>query len=393
MLVKFGQKQFSLSWKYLILLGVNCADTFKSLPLNLSRPLLLLVFALCFAQGLLAQVTGGKNIYDFVDLPASSREAGAGGNLIATMDNDISLGYHNPSLLNPTMHNRVFFSDALYMGGINHGYVGYARDYDKIGTFLASAQFVSYGQFQQTDETGAEIGKFGAGDVALNLGGSHQIDRYSFGANVRLVYSQIAGYNSFGGGIDMAAAYNDTAKKLTATLVIKNIGGTFKPYYKGGPAEGMPFDIQFGFSKRFKHLPFRLGIVLHHLYTFDIRYDDPDAVTQESSILINDSSSSGGSKAGQIVDNIARHFIINGEVYITKYVWVNFGYNHLRRAELAPTAKKGLAGFSFGFGVNVKQFQVSFARARYSGTKATTQISMGVNINELVKRKKVTDAS
>ncbi len=342
-----------------------------------------------------AQVIGGNSVYDFINLPSSARVTGAGGNLITVRDADLSLAYHNPALLNYKMHNRAVLSIAPYIADIKHGYMGYARHYDSIGTtFHAGLQFVSYGTFLGRDETGANTGDFGAGEFALTLGAARQWDRYSYGANMKLIYSGLEDYTSVGAAFDFAAAYDDTAKRFTATLLLKNVGFQFTPYYSGS-REPLPFDIQVGFSKRLKYVPFRISVIAHNLTRWNILYDDPNLVSTDNS-LFGDTVQED-KKAGQFFDNFARHLIIGGELYLGKALWINFAYNHQRRAELAPTVRAGLSGFSFGLGINIKQFSFSLGRARYHAKQASTHVTLGVNIHQLYKKnrppKKVKDTT
>lgn len=339
----------------------------------------------------MAQV-GGNSVYEFINFPSSARVTATGGNLITVYDNDLGLAYHNPALLNPTMHNRIVASTNVNFAGIKHGYFGYARDYEGIATFQGGIQFVSYGQFDATDATGAGIGNFNAGEFALNVGAGRAIDdHYSFGGNLKLIYSKLGDYTSVGTALDFAAAYSDSSKSFTTTLLIKNVGFQFKPYHDN-MREPLPLDIQLGFSKRLKYVPFRISVVMHNIQKWDIRYDDPNA-REEDNIFATDSTATGdgGEKskgAGDFFDNLARHFIVGGELYIKKVFRLSFGYNHQRRAELRPDVKKGLAGLSFGFGINIKQFSFDFARARYHARAATNHITVSVDIQRFKTRNK-----
>ena len=94
-----------------------------------------------------------------------------------------------------------------------------------------------------------------------------------YGANYKLIYSNFDAASSFGMAIDIAAAYDDTAKMFTATLLIKNIGAELKAFNKND-RDRIPFEIQAGFSKRLKYVPFRISVVIHNIQKFDIRYPD-----------------------------------------------------------------------------------------------------------------------
>lgn len=331
-----------------------------------------------------AQVSGGNTVYNFIDLPSSARVTGAGGNLITVRDADLSLAYHNPALLNYTMHNRAVMSITPYIAGIKQGYMAYARHYDSIATtFQAGLNFISYGTFSGRDETNTDIGDFGAGEFALTLGAGRQWDKYSYGVNYKLIYSKLGDYTSVGNTFDFAAAYDDTAKRFTATVLLKNVGFQFTPYYQGS-REPMPLDLQIGFSKRLKYVPFRISLIMHNLTKWNIYYDDP-ALASSDNTLFGDTVQED-KKVGEFFDNFARHLIIGGELYLGKAMWINFAYNHQRRAELAADVRPGLSGFSFGFGLNIKQFSFSLGRARYHAKQASTTITLGVNIHQLQKK-------
>lgn len=351
---------------------------------NIIFTLLLLLPATMFAQ------VGGNSVYDFMTLPASARITAVGGNLVA-FDKDVSLAYHNPSLLNPMMHQQIVFGSNIRFAGIHTGYVGYAHYFEKLKmTWAGSLQYQSYGNFTATDVTGAEQGTFSGGEMVVNIGASRQVDHYNFGANWKTIYSKFESYTSVGTAVDLAAAYVDTTKKWTVTVALKNVGFQFSPYYQGS-REPLPLDLQIGFSKRLKYLPLLISVTMHDIQNWDLMYDDP-AQRDEDNIFSTDttSSSSGnstGEKTGEFFDNLARHFNVGGELYLFKVFRLGFGYNHQRRQELKTVAKKGLAGLSFGVGFDIKGFGISYSRARFSSKAATNHISVSLDINRFKDRR------
>lgn len=333
-----------------------------------------------FSLNVFAQI-GGTGTYNFINLPATPRITATGGNLITVMDDDPGLGFVNPALLNPSMDNKVTANSAIYFSGINFGYAGYTRHWDDIGTFQGGIQYISYGRFSQRDETGVENGSFSASEYNINVGGSRQYDeKYSYGANVKMLISSMGGgYTSLGTALDLAAAYNDSSKYFTATLLVKNIGFQFLAY-EGSNREPLPFDIQLGFSKRFKKLPFRISVVYHNLHRFNLRYEN-DLQTEQP--LFGEEETE--SKAGIFFDNLMRHFIVGGELTIAKVVRIGFGYNHQLRQSMSFESKRGLTGFSFGIGIKIKQFDFGFARGRYHLAGAVNHFSVGINLNKFTK--------
>ncbi|MDZ4844288.1 MAG: type IX secretion system protein PorQ [Chitinophagales bacterium] len=341
--------------------------------------------ALLVIPSVLRAQLGGERVYGFINLPSTSRATGTGGSLITVKDKDVGLAFQNPSLLNSEMHNRFSAGTVIYFNGVNFGNFNYVRSYEKIGTFQTGLQYIAYGTFDRTDATGQVMGEFKASEYVLNVGGARDLEKYTFGANVKFILSELESYSSYGAALDLAASYHDTSKLFTATILMKNIGVQFKPYYSGN-REPIPFELQAGFSKRFKHLPFRVSVTLHDLQNFNIRYEDPNQQTDDS-FLSNDSTSDDGTSVGDVFDEIGRHIILGGELYFGKAVIIGFGYNHQRRQEMIIDTKKGLAGFSFGIMINIKQFSFGFARGRYHIAGASNHFTVGVNFNEWVKKK------
>ncbi|GIV32893.1 MAG: hypothetical protein KatS3mg031_0428 [Chitinophagales bacterium] len=346
------------------------------------------VFFLLFTTALQAQI-GGERVFSFINLPSSSRASAAGGSLITVVDDDPGLAFQNPSLLNASMHNRFHASSVVFYSGINYGNFNYVRHYAGLGTFQTGLQYIAYGKFIQTDITGKASGEFRASEYSLNAGGAYTLGTYyTLGANLKFMLSQLESYYSFGAAVDFAASFYHPEKNITATLVIKNAGLQFKPYY-GRHREPLPFEIQAGFSVRFKHLPFRLSITLHDLQNFQLRYDNPE--NENSNVFFGADTVQQRTTAGEVFDEIFRHFIIAGEVYIKKKVVIlGFAYNHQRRQEMKTESKKGLAGFSVGIKINIRQFAFGYAPEWYHFTGPVHHISVGVSFNELIKKKPAT---
>ncbi|MEL6926493.1 MAG: hypothetical protein AAFO94_20795, partial [Bacteroidota bacterium] len=93
-------------------------------------------FMLCLAGVPLRAQVGGDNVYEFLNLPASARITGLGGNLITVVDDDAALAFHNPGLLNPLMHQRLSFNTNIHLAGINNGYFNYAHFRESWNTTL-----------------------------------------------------------------------------------------------------------------------------------------------------------------------------------------------------------------------------------------------------------------
>jgi hypothetical protein len=301
---------------------------------------------------------GGSRSYGQFELPASARIAALGGYAIATWDSDPALGYANPALYNPAMDRKLVFSHAFGPAEVQYGHAAYAHHLEKPDlTIGGGILYRAYGRFDGRDAAGNSTGGFGAGEYAIHAGTSYRSDRLAYGATLKMAYGRLESYSSFAAAVDLGAAYIDTANRLVAALVLRNVGVPISSYLPGDP-EALPFDLQLAISHRLEYLPLRLSLTLHDLYRWDIRYDDPNAPSE------NDLPFGGGQEEEDgrfIADKIFRHVAISGEFEFGKNLRVRLGYDHQGRGELAATGRSGLTGFSGGFGIRVKQFRLDYA--------------------------------
>src|SRR5207248_517447 len=137
----------------------------------------------------------------------------------------------------------------------------------------------------------------------------------------------------------------------------------------------LPFDLQAGLRVGLKHTPFNFHVTLHHLYQWNIRYNDPAA--QSTSNLFLDSSQLGPKK--YIADKIFRHIIFGVEVNIKKVVRLDIAYNHLRQQELSLSTKRSVPGLSFGLGLHIRQFDFSYGVQPMGPGGALNYFTLSVN--------------
>jgi hypothetical protein len=160
-----------------------------------------------------------------LELPNSARIASMGGNFLTVYDDDITLTLANPSLINEKVNNQLGLSFVDYYTDVNYGFAQYGRDFQKVGSFVGTMQFINYGTFDEADESGQRYGTFTAGEYALNVGwGRPLAPRWSIGANYKLIYSHFYDDNSFGMAVDVAGSYHSENNNFTASLLLKNIG-------------------------------------------------------------------------------------------------------------------------------------------------------------------------
>ena len=322
-------------------------------------------------------------------MPSSARASSQGGSFNSIYDNDVALAAQNPAILNPSMSKKMALNYMMYYGGVSYGNLNFIKDY-KPATFQFGASYINYGKLPRYNFYGSQVGLMSANEIALNAGaGKSYKDKYKFGANAKFIYSQLGStkavnYNSIGMAIDLAAMIVDTSRLLTFSFNITNLGFQFKSYRKSN-REHLPLDVQLSVSKRLRHVPFRFIVTAHHLYSWDVRYDNPNI--QENSTLFGDSAKEKSSTS-KVIDNVFRHLTFGGEMYIGKIITLDVAYNHMRRRELAIPTAKGMTGFSFGFGLKLKRFSLHYALAKYALPQSVNHLTLNINVVNGIKFRK-----
>lgn len=328
---------------------------------------------------------GGRYTYEFLGNPQSARLTALGGSLINIVDNDITLAASNPALLSDTSHNQVSINHNFAFTGVSNGYLGYARKVDKFDINAhIGISYASFGEFTAADELGNDQGTFSGGETAVTLGASKQLnERISLGANIKGIFGSLETYSSVGVGADIGLLYTKPESNLTVAFVVKNFGTELSSY--GNERAQLPLDIQIGISQKLQHLPFRFSIIAHQLQRWSVRYDDPDNVETET--LFGEPAAEPSAFSNGI-DNFFRHFIFNGEFLLgrTQGLKLRFGYNHLRRKELSLSNFRSLAGFSAGFGLRIKGFDIDYGLGYFHLAGAANHLSIRTDLNRFFRK-------
>lgn len=325
---------------------------------------------------------GGRHVYSFLNLTPAARTASLGGINISTYDHDANFAYQNPALLNDSMHQQASFSIANYLAGITYGYASYAHTFDGIATFHSGVQYLSYGKMIEADVFGNQTGTFSASDIAWVVGGGIKKDLFSFGANLKIINSNIAGYRSHWGlGMDLGGAYISEKGNFTAGMTFRNIGFSLS---KWNLAEGenatLPFEMSIGVSHRLEHMPLRFSVTATNLQTPNLIYYDKDAPPEI------DLSGEPIITKFPFFDNLFRHFVFGTEFLISKGFNLRAGYNHMRRQELRSANRAGISGFSFGAGIKIKMFRLDYGLASFHAVGPTHQFMVATNIGSFKKK-------
>lgn len=316
----------------------------------------------------------------------SARVAALGGQYGAVHDDDVTLAVQQPAILDSSVHKHLALNYVDHFADINYGFASYAHEFEgSPGAWAGTLKYVNYGKFERRDLMGFKQGTFTAADYALNISHGRWLDtNFAVGANVKFLYSKMEKRWALGAGLDLSGIYYKRGSGFTASLSMRNIGGQLKSYYKDDRAP-LPFEIRGGLSKRLKHAPFRLGLMLRDLQRWNLQYRE---ATQENSFLGPKSdTASGFRKVGQFADNLLRHMIFNVEVLITENIHIRLGYDYQRRAALRVEEKPGFVGFNWGFGFKIDRFRFGYARSSYHLTGGKNHFTVTTDLGAFRSKK------
>jgi hypothetical protein len=343
--------------------------------------LLLLLSAFCgYAQ------IGGINTFDFINLPYTARQTALGVVNVSSYSNDVNTFLANPALLSDSTDKHVSVNYAAYVAGISNNCVTFSNKFNKIGTIGFGLQYLNYGDFKQTDDTGHDLGSFSARDWAFTLSKSHTVGNFTMGINTKLVQSRLESFSASGMLFDMGGIFSHPTKDLRVGLTVKNIGFAFSEY-RNGEAFRMPIDLQAGVSFRPEKMPFRLSLTMQQLHNFlNTAYNDPT----RKQIDISGNSSTESTNLS-FFNRLSRHFVVGAEAILSKNFNLRAGYNFMLRRDLAVTDVTSFSGFTFGVMLRIKKFEIAYSRANYHVAGGNDMFTLTFDLQSLKGNKKTVE--
>lgn len=321
-----------------------------------------LIFSL-FLSGIVSYAQSGTNVYSFLNIPVSARQAALGGDAITMRDYDVSFAIANPALLNKDSDKQLSVNASTYLADSKFGTVAFAKDLDNGHMVTLNARYLSYGNIPRTDESGFEMGEFSASDVAVGAGYAYQFEEdWTIGGGLNFVTSKIDTYTSSAISGTAGVAYHNKLNKEVASVVFRNFGYQFKSF--NGERENLPFRIDLGYTRILKAIPLAITITAHDLQKFDISTD----------YNINGQEVGFGRK-------LADHFSLGAELFPEKGFNIRLGYNVRRGNELAVADQRNFTGISGGFGLKISKFRLDYAHVRYHNSSNVNQIGISVDLS------------
>ena len=312
-----------------------------------TRGFYLLLLAVLPLQTALAQES--QEVYSFLRLPVSAHVAALGGDNITLSDDDATLVFHNPALINGVSDKTINLNFMTYMEGAKTASASFIKAYKERATWAASAQYMDYGSMKETTAENIQTGDFSAREIALAGTFAYMLtNRISGGITARFISSHIASYSSAAVAFDLGANYLDEDRGWSLSAVVKNLGGQVKAYDED--FERLPLDLQLGISKRLIGSPLRLSATLSRLNDWD--------------------------------QGFIHHITVGADLLLGQQFYLAAGYNALRATEMKISSgdegeSSHGAALSLGGGITLERFKLHVAYAKYhvSSTSLLLNIS------------------
>lgn len=298
------------------------------------QPIGLLLISLLCVWPTAAQES--QTAYNFLRLPVSAHVAALGGENITLTDDDATLIFHNPSLINGVSDRTINLNYMTYMEGAKTASAAYVMAAGDRATWGVTGQYMDYGTMRQTTTVNEDLGTFSARDIAIGGSFAYALtNALSGGITAKVISSHIAGYSSLAVGFDLGLNYLNEGGDLSISAVARNLGGQVKAY--DDTFDRIPFDLQLGISKRLGNAPLRFSATLSRLNDWD--------------------------------EAFGRHLAIGVDVLLSDQIYIAAGYNFRSASQMKINDGDGSsahgAGLSLGAGLQLERFKLNIGYGKY----------------------------
>lgn len=272
-----------------------------------------------------AAFAGGETSGQFLKIANGARPAAMGEAYTGAAD-DVNSIMWNPAGLAGVNSFQQTLSYNSWFEGIGISYLGLACPLQTSSAFGFGLEYVSMGEIGRANNTGGDMGTYGASDLLFVLSYGRKLrTKLDVGANIKIIQSKIESAGATGMAADIGMMYH-VQPRLQLGGTVNNIGTGLK-YGEKGTGSPLPMTVKAGAS---------------YLLT--------GALLATADIDLPSDSAAG--------------FHLGGEYLYTRFkdlqIAVRFGFKTATMSYL-----DALSGLSFGFGVQKNEWGVDYALAPY----------------------------
>ena len=235
-----------------------------------------------------------------------------------------------------------------YFADIAYGAAFFRMSASKRAVVGIGMVYIDYGSFRATTTDNTTYGTFSAKGMALHLPYSFRwTDTWSGGFTGKAIYSVFEDYSSMALGVDLGLNYFNPNENVSVSIALKNLGDQLKDY--NDVYEKLPWDLQFGVSKKLAHAPFRIHLTGKYLNVWDLS-------------LLRETLSTDGSGTIRSSDTffttLTKHMGFGLDFLFTKNFYLALGYNPKVADDFKVLEQKGFYGFTSGIGFDIKRYHI-----------------------------------
>ena len=294
--------------------------------------------------------------FDLTRLNPSARSAAlAGATDAVEAGRDPAALYSNPARLGADAEGVLALGYLDHLAGVRAGFATYARALPRVGRVALGVRYLSYGELDGVDGSGAETGTFGAGEAAVTLSASRDVsERLRVGASAHALFASIAEADAQALAADVGAVYSIPSQLLTVSASVRGVGAVVSSL--GEADDRLPLDVRVGVAKRLRYLPLTLTVA-----GFDLQ-------------------SVGAAEGEAFLDEAVRHVGAGGELQLGKALALRLGYEPARREALRSGGRLDLAGVTAGFGLDTRRVALDYAYGAWSDYGGLHQFGVRVGL-------------
>lgn len=267
----------------------------------------------------------GTSGFSFLKIDHGARAVSMGGAFTGLADDESSL-YYNPAGIARYETKRFVGGYHNYFTDMQAGMAGIIvpLGYDKAVGFHIN--YLNYGDFIETDESGETLGEFSGGDLLFGLSGAMRYGyNWSFGATLKFIYEKIQDYSATGVAVDLGARYSWDRERYMVGFMAQHLG--FQLSSLGEEKDKLPATFRGGGAIRPRGLPM--------LFAADVIVPiDNDPVVA-----------------------------LGMEYYELEPLYFRIGWNSFGSNYRTADSDDSWSGLGLGVGFDVKNMQISYAFA------------------------------
>ena len=286
-------------------------------------------------------VFGQKSLINFLETTENSKIGALGGNNITShKKNNYFLS--NPAFSYQNKKN-ISINYLNYISDINSSSILFTDSSSSFGNYGVGVKYFSHGKFKYYDQSGIYNGDFYPREILLSLSKSFRINKFIIGSNINYFYSKLFEEKKSGILVDIGSIFTPFKhKEIVFGFVIKNFGLNFFN------DEIIPFNINIGNTFKPKYMPLK--------FSFTYRY---------------------------YVKSIENNNITVGvEGILSKFLSIQFGYNHLLNNNMKLPNSTKINGISYGIELLLSRFMINYSRVMINSISSTNAISLSINLKK-----------